>query len=201
MVEDKPHSRSFTQLWLGLFAIVTFGVAGSLLYRHFTFQTEQRLPDGAYNRLSQLLESQQWQAADEETIQLIQQATGLKEKLIPTDGDIATALRFFPCGDLRRMDEVWIKNSQGKFGFTTQSKIYQEVVSQINSNDQMSSLKIVGEFEKRIGRKTAESNNYSLQAPAGHLPSWGVFWTSKLSNRSPFLTDLISKRSQQCNLL
>lgn len=33
----------------------------------------------------------------------------------------------FPCSDLRTIDQLWIKYSDGKFGFSVQKKIYQSL--------------------------------------------------------------------------
>ena len=33
----------------------------------------------------------------------------------------------FPCSDLRTIDQLWVKYSDGKFGFSVQKKIYQSL--------------------------------------------------------------------------
>ncbi|MGA1625185.1 MAG: GUN4 domain-containing protein [Prochlorothrix sp.] len=74
-----------------------------------------------YTRLRDLLKSGQWKEADLETGKLMERVLGTsswykiyKEKL----------LLKFPCADLKTIDQLWVRASQGRYGFSVQKEIY-----------------------------------------------------------------------------
>jgi hypothetical protein len=71
-----------------------------------------------YTRLRDLLAKQKWKEADEETAKAMLKVAGRDEFLEIED------IRFFPCEDLRTIDRLWVKSSNGKFGFSVQKEIY-----------------------------------------------------------------------------
>jgi len=75
-----------------------------------------------YQPLEQYLKAQQWKEADQETYRLMITTVGKKEGNWFTE----TELRNFPCEDLRAIDGLWVKYSNGRFGFSVQKKIYVE---------------------------------------------------------------------------
>jgi len=75
-----------------------------------------------YTRLRNLLKAGKWRDADQETYQVMIRAVGKR----PGDWFTADELLNFPCTDLRAIDRLWVKYSQGKFGFSVQKKIYVE---------------------------------------------------------------------------
>ncbi|NET42905.1 GUN4 domain-containing protein [Okeania sp. SIO2B3] len=75
-----------------------------------------------YTKLKRLLSEGEWKEADEETARCMLQVAGQKEGLL-TEEDMDT----FPCTDLRTIDQLWVKYSGGKFGFSVQKKIYKNL--------------------------------------------------------------------------
>lgn len=72
-----------------------------------------------YASLHSLLASSQWQKADEET-----GAVMLKVARRVTDGWLTEEdITEFPCLDLQTINQLWIKSSQGRFGFSVQSDV------------------------------------------------------------------------------
>jgi hypothetical protein len=75
-----------------------------------------------YKRLDEFMQSQKWIEADQETYRL----------MITTVGkDVgqwfeSTDLSEFPYEDLRILDGLWIRYSEGKWGFSVQKRIWQE---------------------------------------------------------------------------
>jgi hypothetical protein len=76
-----------------------------------------------------LLKAGEWREADKETDRRMLEAVGRKED----DYIRAEELKTFPCKDLRTIDRLWVKYSQGKFGFSVQKQIWQECGSPTNS--------------------------------------------------------------------
>ena len=84
-----------------------------------------------YSRLASLLTWKRWQAADfsgrprtdRETWTMLSQASGkgLRGYLLARD------IQKIPCDDLQAIDQLWVKSSGGRFGFTVQARIYGEV--------------------------------------------------------------------------
>ncbi|MBD2243308.1 GUN4 domain-containing protein [Nostoc sp. FACHB-888] len=76
-----------------------------------------------YTRLRDLLAAKNWKEADQETYRLMIKAVGKEE------GDYFTSneLLNFPCTDLRTIDRLWVKYSNGHFGFSVQKEIYLSV--------------------------------------------------------------------------
>ena len=76
-----------------------------------------------YEQLRDLLAAGKWKKADEETTNcLLIVARRGKERWLRIE-DIDN----FPCQDLRTIDQLWVKYSHGKFGFSVQKQIYQNL--------------------------------------------------------------------------
>ncbi|WP_139240710.1 GUN4 domain-containing protein, partial [Geitlerinema sp. PCC 9228] len=73
-----------------------------------------------YTKLRDLLANQKWKAADEETAKAMFTVAGRDDFLRVEDID------HFP-EDLRTIDRLWLKFSNGKFGFSVQKEIYQKL--------------------------------------------------------------------------
>ncbi|MFM6819626.1 MAG: GUN4 domain-containing protein, partial [Dolichospermum sp.] len=74
-----------------------------------------------YRKLRDLLKAGKWKEADEETLRVML-CVGERER----DGwlDI-NSIDNFPCADLRTNDQLWVKYSYCRFGFSVQKRIYQ----------------------------------------------------------------------------
>ena len=93
-----------------------------------------------YNKLLCFLETSKWEKADEETARLMIQIGDKEEKKYLNLDDILN----FPCEELRMINDLWLQNSDGKFGFTVQKQIWLDCGGRI------------GEYEWEPYRKFAE---------------------------------------------
>jgi len=108
-----------------------------------------------YTNLRDLLATGKWKEADKETWKVMMQVTEQEKRGYLYAGDISE----IPATDLRTIDQLWVKYSSGKFGFSVQKQIWYEV----NQNWQ--------EFTTRVGWKVPYAAfTFSLNAPIGHLP-------------------------------
>ncbi|WP_254625977.1 GUN4 domain-containing protein [Nostoc sp. TCL240-02] len=116
-----------------------------------------------YTELQNFLKANKWQKANEETTRLLLKASG-REILGPLDSpsSIGTLgdrdIELIPCQDLYTIDNLWMKYSRKKFGFSIHLNIYKEV-------------RDWHEFVKRVRWFSKESIEFSLKSPLGHLPT------------------------------
>jgi hypothetical protein len=82
-----------------------------------------------YKRLRDLLKAGQWKAADKETADRMCEVMGRQEEGWLRLEDIQN----FPCADLHTIDQLWVKHSQGKFGFSVQKEIYVQCGAKLDS--------------------------------------------------------------------
>jgi len=75
-----------------------------------------------YTKLRDLLKAQDWKAADYETHLRMLEAVGRKKG----DWIRGEELLNFPCADLKTIDELWMRYSEERFGFSVQRRIYIE---------------------------------------------------------------------------
>jgi predicted NACHT family NTPase len=137
--------------------------------------------DSKYQKLEDLLKTQQWREADQETYRLMITTVGKEEGQWFDKEDLLN----FPCEDLKAIDGLWVKYSQGKFGFSVQKQIYVDCGAKLDGD--YPGDKIWKEFCDRVGWRiegeyvTSYQNlkaNPSL-SPRGEFPFgvvMGVFW-------------------------
>jgi serine/threonine-protein kinase len=120
-----------------------------------------------YHQLEQLLKAGHWKKADEETANKMCEVAGRTKEGYLRQEDIDN----FPCEDLRTIDQLWVKYSNGRFGFSVQKRIYQSLGG-TRSYDR----KIWENFGDQVGWRVGGSwlyyNNlkFNQTAPEGHLP-------------------------------
>ncbi|MEG4209718.1 serine/threonine-protein kinase [Microcoleus sp. S13_B4] len=157
-----------------------------------------------YTRLRDLLATGEWKEADSETLKvMLKAARREKEGWFDTN-----SIENFPGDDLRTIDQLWVKYSQGRFGFSVQKKIWLEIGGKVDYDTECKLGDRVGWRKRRKGRKgwlEYDNLTFNLEAPRGHLPScarvfaWGgeglgwvvgvlgwlglVVWFSLLSHR------------------
>ncbi|MEQ9358996.1 MAG: GUN4 domain-containing protein [Coleofasciculus chthonoplastes F3-SA18-01] len=151
------------------------------------FEDNLSSSEGAnYSKLNERLASGQWQEADQETFTIILEITGADKRGYLTNQDIQQ----FPCQELREIDQLWIKYSSGKFGFSVQKRMYEQ-----SGKDLMA-------FADRIGWRVLnrwQSYNeltFNQNAPIGHLPAGGVVGWLAWGD----LRDDLFSRVSACNL-
>jgi predicted NACHT family NTPase len=125
-----------------------------------------------YARLEELLRTGNWREADQETYRLMITTVGKEEGQWFDPEDLLN----FPCEDLKAIDGLWVKYSQGKFGFSVQKQIYVECGAKLDG--QYPGEKIWDKFCDRVGWRTGGKYLHytDLQAnlslsPTGEFPA------------------------------
>jgi hypothetical protein len=123
-----------------------------------------------YSQLERLLSEGQWKAADQKTAEIMLKLT----KNLTTSDFTYDSLETLPCSDLRRIDQLWVKYSNGRFGFRVQQRIWQEVGGQPNYETAVKLSQRVGWSVKDrallSGQPLSEILQFNRNAPLGHLP-------------------------------
>ena len=139
-----------------------------------------------YQKLRDLLAAKDWQEADEETGRVMVVASGREKEGWLGEEDIDN----FPCEDLRTIDQLWLKYSDGRFGFSVQKDIYQEL-----GGTREYDRKILEAFGDRVGwRQGGDWLSYSklnnCTELIGGVTPWpppssvyGLGWFSSLAQR------------------
>lgn len=137
-----------------------------------------------YQDLQKYLAAENWFEADKETIRVILAVTAKEiEELTPED------IQHFPCNDLMVIDRLWLKYSDGRFGFSPQLKIYQSQGGSFNTTVEQNQ-QLVETWGEHLGwRKDnrwlpCSELDFSLNAPLGCHPSrwWNSPYGSKMTN-------------------
>ena len=149
-----------------------------------------------YGKLDRLLASEKWKEAEEETKNKMLEAAGRTQEMWFRSEDI---YRLFPCEDLRTIDQLWVKYSNGRFGFSVQKRIYESLGGSREYYDQ----KIWEAFGDRVGWRVNNTWLYynhlkfPTLAPEGYLPGVLGFgdsmalWGSRCS---------LASRLLECNI-
>ena len=122
-----------------------------------------------YIQLRNLLETGKWREADEETARLMFKIADREEEGWLRVEDIEQ----FPSSNLRTIDRLWVKYSNGKFGFSVQKRIYQGLggTKEFNQEITESFWKKVGWIVNDLPYWSQYDNlTFDLSAPIGHLP-------------------------------
>ncbi|MEG4329785.1 serine/threonine-protein kinase [Microcoleus sp. herbarium5] len=124
-----------------------------------------------YINLRNLLAAGEWKEANKETARVMLKAAGREGK-----GWLnIESIEKFPCEDLRTIDQLWVKYSNGHFGFSVQKSIYQSLGGTSKYDE-----KVWEAFADQVGwRKNNYTTRYekltfSLKAPPAHLPAWSA---------------------------
>ncbi|CAD5969037.1 Serine/threonine-protein kinase B [Planktothrix tepida] len=144
-----------------------------------------------YHQLEQLLKARKWKEADQETAKKMLEVAGRTKEGYLRVEDIDN----FPCEDLRTIDQLWVKYSNGCFGFSVQKRIYKSLEG-TRSYDS----KVWEAFGDQVGWRVGGSWLYykdlkfNQTAEIGYLPvlgfgfgglggGWGGVGVSLLSHR------------------
>jgi hypothetical protein len=130
-----------------------------------------------YSKLHDLLKAGKWKEADEETARVMLAVAKREEEGWLNNEHIDN----FPCADLRTIDQLWVKYSNGRFGFSVQKRIYQGLGGMKEYN-----YEIWEKFGDKVGwrkggswldRGDRDTIIFDKKAPEGHLPVvWGFGW-------------------------
>lgn len=123
-----------------------------------------------YQRLEEFLSRGEWEAADNETYRLMITAVGKEEGQYFEPEELLN----FPCDALKAIDGLWVKYSNGHFGFSVQKEIYLECGGIPD-----------GQYHEQAWDNFCHANGWRVDnkyvratfdasSPRGHLP-WGGF--------------------------
>lgn len=124
-----------------------------------------------YETLEALMIAGDWEGADDETYRLMITTVGKEEEQWFTDEDLLN----FPCEALLAIDRLWVKHSQGQFGFSVQKEIY--VACGAKLDGKRPGAKIWEDFCTRVGwlenddwKSHDELKMNPHSSPKGELP-------------------------------
>ena len=154
-------------------------------------ETPEKL-NADYSQLENLLKEGKWKEADQETLDVM-----LKGVPIESYGWLDNEfINNFPCSDLRTIDQLWVKYSSGRFGFSVQKRIWLEVGGKVDPETEE-------KLNDRLGwRKGGEwlsrdQMTFSTQGPVGHLPKiFSSVWRVNLLDYNSSL----AQRAVTCRL-
>lgn len=150
--------------------------------------------DEILQALTQMLINRQWRDADQLTALLM-----IKVAQRDSEGYLSQVnFEEFPCSILQTIDRHWTEASDGRFGFSVQSEIWDSLGGNRNSDDS-----IFKQFGIRVGWENSEQRwlrwgelTFGLDAPVGHLPTpprWWELWEGFRKGE-----DHLFYRTQEC---
>lgn len=160
--QDRPQS---VQEWLQL---LPQEAQRQILTQKETEYQKQKTDDLSsdkgvdYTKLRDLLAQAKWKDADKETLAVMLKVAGREQ-----EGRLRVSdMEKFPCTDLRTIDTLWVKYSNGRFGFSVQKRIWQTIRQSLQGlHNEEKPKEICNYFMARVG-----FNQYSLETPEGHFP-------------------------------
>jgi eukaryotic-like serine/threonine-protein kinase len=185
------RSQLKNQLFLSLLGII--GIAGVGILG-FTFVNQPN-----YTPLETYLQNKQWQQADIETDKLILKVAGEKSALD------AQSSEKIPCKSLQKIDRLWTENSDGRFGFTPQKKVYLATGNDFNDYVESTYEAFGDRLSWRIFGSWKRYQDFDFQAidtaitPSGYLPSPGKV-ASDRQNLRIFEREILLSRFNACGL-
>ncbi len=124
----------------------------------------------SYKNLKNLLENKEWMKADKETARLmkmvVKKVANLQEEKITQE-----TLEVFPCTDLETIDALWQENSEGKFSFSVQKRIFQESFEDRDIFGTKIGWRVKNTDGNWIWCSNADFSYNPEKIPDGHLPS------------------------------
>jgi hypothetical protein len=120
-----------------------------------------------FTQLERYLAQGEWREASNETGDVMCQIMGKEEDSLDSDD-----CQNFPREELKIIDQLWIKYSNGKFGFSVQKKIWLECGGKVGVYDE-------DIYDDKFGKKIGwffrpymgfEPQFDNIDAPQGHLP-------------------------------
>jgi hypothetical protein len=132
---------------------------------------KQSVSNSRYQKLEDYLKNKQWYDADQETYKLMITAVGKEDGQWFSDKD----LKEYPCDELLAIDDLWVKYSDGLYGFSVQKKIYEECGGKLDFSypgdeiwNKFCDLVAWKDMEKYLGYSDFFDKKYIIKS--GHLP-------------------------------
>ena len=127
-----------------------------------------------YRKLRDYLAQGKWKEADEET-RRVMLAVAKREKEGWLDVE---DIDNFPCADLRTIDQLWVKYSDGKFGFSVQKRIYQSLGGTREYNTE-----IWEKFGDKVGWRKGEKERVESRGIWEKLRNtWSDVWSQPVGS-------------------
>ncbi len=117
--------------------------------------------DVNYTRLRDFLRARQWKEADKETLAVMLKAADRETERWLDKKSIEN----FPCTDLRTIDKLWVKYSNGHFGFSVQKRIWESVGCDLKQFGDRVGWWMNQEWISKYDKVT-----FDTTAQSGHLP-------------------------------
>ncbi len=142
-----------------------------------------------YTRLGNLLKAKDWKKADQETRDIVVKIA---------NRDFEGNLTILPSEDLRTINQLWLDNSNGHFGFSIQKQIYVDLSKKVGDfGEKVGWRREAGMFGgifawKSYGWLTFNLNN----APKGHLPAFPLdmpWWYHKGETTKDFAQSILER--------
>jgi hypothetical protein len=135
-----------------------------------------------YTKLENYLKAGKWREADNETARVMLAIANREREGCLVQEDIDN----FPYADLYTINQLWVKYSYGKFGFSVQKQIYQSLGGTKEYNRE-----IWCQFAEKVGWRNGEwlyysSINFDIEAFLGHLPAFWIEWMNRMMVRCRF---------------
>ncbi|MDB9534372.1 GUN4 domain-containing protein [Dolichospermum planctonicum CS-1226] len=186
---------------IGIYGKAEYGISESALARDGVqgIPTEKfpNLISIIFQKLEALLKAKKWRDADLETWKLMKELTKREQQGWLRVKDVKN----FPRQELRKMDQLWVKYSNGKFGFSVQKQIWLDLGGKLGGEPDWDTFEKLGD---RVGwRKNNEwlsydSYTFNKDAPQGHLPSTKVLgsfvelWCCVCPRKDPLHSTLVT---------
>ncbi|MBH8551509.1 GUN4 domain-containing protein [Nostocaceae cyanobacterium CENA357] len=170
-------------------------VTSATVYSHTSSKDFTEVVSGCYQKLDELLKARKWEEADLETAKIIYV---ISHKELPENSPYKTYLtnsfgseyiKVLPRKDLNNINKLWLKYSNGRFGFSAQKRIW-----------------------KRLGDGSDTTyNRYEIQKKFGDEVGWRkegnwlyysdiYYWRTAQSGHLPILLMLRSGKSERCHI-
>ncbi|BAY24231.1 serine/threonine protein kinase [Calothrix sp. NIES-2100] len=119
-----------------------------------------------YRRLANLLKIGEWKEADKETLAVMLEASGRKN-----EGwmDIES-IKNFPSTDLHTIDQLWVKYSNGKFGFSVQKNILENITAAPSIKENIKFGSQIGWYRDKKGWLSGKNLYFHTSMHQGYLP-------------------------------
>ncbi|BAY14788.1 serine/threonine kinase [Anabaenopsis circularis NIES-21] len=187
----KPKVRKKLFMWKNSFSTNTVKtndeievarevVSSATDYSYTSSKDFTEVVSGHYQKLDELLQAKKWKEADLETAKIIYV---ISHNELPETSPYRTYrrnyfsseyLKVLPRKDLNNINRLWLKYSNGRFGFSVQKRIWKRLGG--GSDTTYNSEEIQEKFGDEVGwRKEGDwvyysDIYYSLRSPSGHLP-------------------------------
>ena len=138
--------------------------------------------DARYADLERYLKNGQWEEADDETHRLMINMVGRREGEFFSPKDLLN----FPCEPLETIDRLWVRYSNGRFGFSVQRDMYVKCGGLLD-----------GEYDNEAYEKFCNSNGWKEDGGWGEM----TFNTESPKGHLPIKMDLIRRRNQRITYL